>query len=294
MRFLLIGNKGQLGWELERALAPLGDVRAFDQPEIELTDGASLNALVREEQPDILVNAAAYTAVDNAESDMETAELVNAVAPGIMADACRALGALFVHYSTDFVFDGEKGAPYIESDAPNPLNVYGRTKLEGEQNVVAAGGRALILRTSWVYSLRRPSFVTKVIEWAGSNEELRIVDDQTGSPTWCRMLAEATSLLLARASQSDPQSLELASGLYHLAGAGSASRYAWAESILGHMAREGSSSLPALRRAKSAEFPSPAQRPHFSALDNAGFKARFGFDLPPWQRALGLAMADPR
>ncbi len=294
MRLLLIGNEGQLGWELERELAPLGNVLAFDQPDVELTDRGSLEALVREARPDLVVNAAAYTAVDRAESDMESAHLVNAVAPGILAESCRALDALLVHYSTDFVFDGEKGEPYTEADAPNPLNVYGRTKLEGEQNVAAAGGRALILRTSWVYSLRRPSFVTKVIEWAGSQDELRIVDDQIGSPTWCRMLAQATSLLLARAAQRDPQSLELATGLYHLAGAGSASRYKWAERILGSSTMESEQSLPTLHRAKSGEFPAPAQRPRFSALSNAGFKAHFGFDLPPWERALALALADPR
>ena len=196
MKILLFGKNGQLGWELHRCLAPLGMVFAVDYPEVNLANGHQVRSLLKGNRPDVIVNAAAYTAVDDAENDQDKAMAVNAVAPGILAEEARLLNVVLIHYSTDYVFDGMKGAAYVETDRPNPLNVYGQSKLEGEKNVQQVGGSFLILRTSWVYSLRQGGFVQKVLKWSRENETLRIVADQVGSPTWARMLAEVTAQLL--------------------------------------------------------------------------------------------------
>ena len=182
MRILLIGNTGQLGWELERTLAPLGEVNACDYPQIDLSASSSLRRFIREYAPDVLVNAAAYTAVDKAESDPDAAQAINAVAPGVLAEEARQSKAAFIHFSTDYVFDGQKGSPYLETDQPKPLNVYGHSKLAGEQAVQQSGDAYLILRTSWVYSLRRDSFVNKVLSWARKQTSLKLVSDQVSNP----------------------------------------------------------------------------------------------------------------
>lgn len=289
MKILLLGNMGQLGWELQRSLACLGPVTALDYPKIDLTDLEAARALLWEVHPQVVVNATAYTAVDRAESEREVAFALNAAAPRLLAEEARRMGAALLHYSTDYVFDGSKGAPYIESDAPRPLNVYGESKLAGEQAVQQAGGAALIFRTAWVYSLRRPSFVTKTLSWAQNNPVLRIVDDQVSNPTWARALAEVTAQMLAQAAASgDPvQWLAARAGVYHLAGDGYASRLAWAREIVRLGMPE---NPPQVVPAKSTDFPTPAQRPLFSALDCSKFKATFGLELPPWQVALTLAM----
>ncbi len=293
MKILLIGNHGQLGWELERTLATLGPVTALDYPEIDLTDTRNASALVRDLRPDVVVNAAAYTAVDKAESEREAAFALNAAAPRALAEETARLGAALIHYSTDYVFDGAKGAPYTEDDLPAPLNVYGESKLAGEQSVLEAGGAALVFRTAWVYSLRRPSFVTKVLSWAQKNPVLRIVDDQVSNPTWARALAEATAQILAQAlvDGAPLDWLGERAGLYHLAGGGYASRLAWAREIV---SLGGLANPPLVEAAKSAEFPTPAQRPLFSALDCSKFEATFGLRLPPWREALHLAMESER
>jgi dTDP-4-dehydrorhamnose reductase len=199
MRILLLGKNGQLGWELHRTLQPLGKVFAVDYPEIDLTSPDSICKTVREYQPELIINAAAYTDVDRAESETEIAVAVNGRAPGLLAEQAQTICAGLIHFSTDYVFDGKKGSPYIETDTPNPINVYGRSKLEGEQSVSQVNGSYLILRTSWVYSLRRESFVTKVLRWSREKQTLRIVSDQIGSPTWARMLGEITAQMLAKA-----------------------------------------------------------------------------------------------
>ncbi len=289
MRILLLGNTGQLGWELQRTLATLGPVRGLDYPEIDLTDEGSVPALLRDLRPEVVVNAAAYTAVDRAESERETAFALNASAPRLLAEEAARVGALLIHYSTDYVFDGMKGAPYTEEDSPAPLNVYGESKLAGEKAVLEAGGAALVFRTAWVYSLRRPSFVTKVLDWAQKNPRLRIVDDQVSNPTWARALAEVTAQVLAQALAAEDAyawARERA-GLYHLAGSGYASRLAWAREII---SLGGLENPPLVEAAKSVEFPTPAQRPFFSALDCSKFETTFGLRLPPWREALRLAM----
>lgn len=289
-RILLLGSCGQLGWEAERALACLGEVIPRDYPQIDFSQPDSLRELVHAIQPNIIFNAVAYTAVDQAEKEREKARLINAVAPGVLAEAARSVSAVLVHYSTDYVFDGTKGAAYTETDATHPLNVYGETKLEGEQAVQQVGGSYLVLRTSWVYSTRRDSFVTKVLQWARLQTTLRVVTDQVSNPTWARSLAEISALVLAKGGEELYGWLQERSGLYHLAGDGCASRYEWAEAILKLDPHAGEQTVRQLLPALSAEFPSPADRPLFSALNCERFKSVFGLSLPDWKVALNLAM----
>src|SRR5450830_988580 len=197
-KILQIGTNGQVGWELLRTCAPLGEVVALDYPDVDLSDYAGLRKLVNEVKPNIILNAAAYTNVDKAESEPEIARAINAIGPAVLAEEAKKINAVLVHYSTDYVFDGTKGSPYVETDATNPLNVYGQTKLEGEQAIAASGCANLVLRTSWVYSMRQGGFVTKVLQWARTQEVMRVVDDQISSPTSARMLAEITALILAQ------------------------------------------------------------------------------------------------
>jgi dTDP-4-dehydrorhamnose reductase len=227
MKILLFGKHGQLGWELQRSLQGLGQVLAYDYPEVDFTAPSSLRRLVEDIGPQIVINAAAYTDVDKAESEAERAKLINAEAPALLAEMCRNLGAALIHYSTDYVFDGQTGTPYTENDAPRPLNVYGQTKLDGEGAIFQAGATSLIFRTAWVYSTRRDSFVSKVLSWAHSQPEIRIVDDQISNPTWARALAEITAQLLAKVGPDPLPWLSERRGLYHLAGWGFTSRLEW-------------------------------------------------------------------
>lgn len=287
---LLLGKNGQLGWELQRCLPTLGEVTALDYPEIDLSRPEGIRPVVLAARPQVIVNATAYTAVDRAESEQELAFAINSRAPAVLAETAAELGAALVHYSTDYVFDGTKGSPYVEEDAPNPLGVYGASKLEGERGVQAAGGAYWIFRTSWVYSLRRDSFVTKVLGWARSNPELKVVADQIGNPTWARMLAEVTAQLLAKAGSDPAAWVRERAGLYHLAGDGCASRLEWARAVLELDPRKEEQVARTLGPALTADFPTPAQRPLYSALDCSRFAAAFGLRLPPWQEALRLAM----
>jgi dTDP-4-dehydrorhamnose reductase len=292
MRILLIGNQGQLGWELERALAMLGSVRAVDLPQIDLAQPASLRRLVGEMRPEVVVNAAAYTAVDRAESEENLAQRINGEAPGILASEAARLGAALIHYSTDYVFDGRKTIPYTEDDTPRPLNAYGRTKLAGERAVEAAGGAYLILRTSWVYSLRGAGFVAKVLGWARTQSEVRVAEDEVSSPTWARMLAQATAQILAAAGSLVVPRIKERRGVYHLAGAGSASRLEWAREILAcdsHSEDQKTKDIqPALRR----DFTPAAERPAYSVLACERAEETWGVRFPPWREALRLAMGE--
>lgn len=290
LRILLLGKIGQLGWELLRTLAPLGDITAFDYPEIDFSRPESLSAVVRTAAPQVVINAVAYTAVDRAETEEKLVRAINATATGELAQTARAVRAAFLHVSTDYVFDGRKGTPYTEVDAPHPLNVYGQTKLDGEQAALQAGGAPLILRTAWVYSTRRDSFVTKVLGWSRSLPVLKLVDDQISNPTWARMLAETMALLLAQ-SQGDPYGyLSERSGLYHLAGDGYASRLEWAQEILKLDPNPAKRTARELLPARTSDFPTPAERPLFSALNCERFTRTFGLRLPVWQNALQQAM----
>ena len=291
MRILLLGKIGQLGWELNRTLAPLGEVIALDYPDIDLTK-SDIKDTIQELHPQVVINATAYTAVDRAESEPDLAQAINGRAPGVMAEAARAVGAGLIHYSTDYVFDGQKGQPYIETDAPNPLGVYGQSKLAGEQAIQDVGGAYFILRTSWVYSMRRDNFVRKALQWARQNRVMRVVTDQVGNPTWARMLAEITAQMLAQAGQTPASWIQDRQGIYHLAGHGYASRMEWVEEILRLDSNPGEQVVQEIQPARTSDFPTPAERPLYSALNCERFQQVFELSLPDWKKALALAMAE--
>ena len=290
-KILQIGTKGQLGWELLRTCAPLGEVIALDYPAVDLSDSAGLRELVRSTNPDIIINAAAYTNVDKAESEPELARAINATGPGILAEEAKKINAVLVHYSTDYVFDGTKGSPYTEADTPNPLSVYGQTKLEGEQAVMASGCSFLVLRSSWIYS-RRSGFVAKVLEWARTQETIRIVDDQISSPTPARLMAEITASIISKIEAKPNDWMLERKGIYHCACTGYCSRYEWAREVLrlssNMHTKPGQKLLPAL----TSDFSTPAVRPLKSRLDSKMFEATFGMKIPHWLKALELAMED--
>jgi dTDP-4-dehydrorhamnose reductase len=290
MKILLLGKNGQLGWELHRTLAPLGELSALDYPEIDLSSTESMTGTVNSIKPDLIVNAAAYTDVDGAESDPEAAFGVNAHAPAILAEIAQELGSVIIHYSTDYVFDGSKGAPYTENDRTNPINVYGKSKLAGEQALVPGDCPAIILRTSWVYSLRRDSFVTKLLDWSRKQETLRIVTDQVGSPTWARMLAEMTAQIISRAGSDILVWGRQLKGIYHLAGSGAVSRFEWARAILELDPKATEQTAGEILPALTAEFPTPARRPLYTALDCSRFASTFKINIPGWRTSLEKAM----
>ena len=291
MKIVLFGKEGQLGWEFQRTLPVLGDVASWGREQVDFCDLDAIQKTLKESKPNLIVNASAYTDVDGAENETEAAMKINALAPGIMAEMARNLGAVLIHYSTDYVFDGKRHSPYTESDQTNPLNVYGKSKLIGEENIQQAGDAYLILRTSWVYSLRGNSFVNKVLGWARTNDLLRIVDDQIGNPTWARMLAETTNLLLGKNSVNLYETIRERRGVYHLAGHGYTSRYEWAKQILINDPEPSEQVVKTLQPARSEEFSTPAVRPLFSALDCTRFERIFGLRLPSWEGTLKLALS---
>jgi dTDP-4-dehydrorhamnose reductase len=291
MKILLTGCAGQLGRELKRSLACLGEVVACDRRQLDLANPEALRAAVRAIAPTVIVNAAAYTAVDKAEAEPELAAAINAVAPGILAEEAQRLGALLIHYSTDYVFDGAKSAPYAEDDMPAPLSAYGRTKRAGELAIAAADGRHLIFRTSWVYGLHGANFMKTMLrlgrEWDELRAPLRIVGDQIGAPTWTRHLADVTALILARK--------EVPNGLYHLAAAGETSWHGYAEAIFAAAQAAGLlDKSPVVNRITSADYPLPAARPANSRLDCSRFQSDFGLTLPDWRTGLIDCLADAR
>jgi dTDP-4-dehydrorhamnose reductase len=289
-RILLLGDKGQVGWEARRALACLGEVVSLDYPQVDFTQAQALSDLVKQIAPQVIFNAVAYTDVDRAESEPGMAQAINAIAPSVLAEVARSLNALLIHFSTDFVFDGLKNAGYTESDAPSPLNMYGQTKLEGEQAIQQVGCRYFIFRTSWVYSLRRgDSFIKRVLAWSRQKPVLRIVSDQVGSPTSARALAEITAQVLAQ-SRGDSDWLAAHTGLYHLAGDGAASRIDWARAILENDPHRSEQIATHIEPALTADFATPAHRPLYSAIDCERFISTFGLRLPAWEQALRLTM----
>ncbi len=285
---LLTGSHGQVGWELRRTLAPLGRVVALDAAELDLAQPAAIRDTVRAIRPDIIVNPAAYTAVDKAEGEPALAQAVNGDAPGVLAEEAKALGAWMVHYSTDYVFDGEKQGAYLETDAPNPQSVYGRTKLAGEEAVRAAGAKHLILRTSWVYGSRGHNFMLTMLRLGRERKELRVVNDQVGAPTWCRSLAEMTAQILVQLHRPGMAASEV-SGTYHMTSSGSVSWHGFAAEIL---AQSGITPLPALLPIPSSDYPTPATRPKNSVLSNDKLQRTFGLAAGDWRDNLGLCMEE--
>lgn len=290
MDILLFGKNGQLGSELKKILPDLGNLTCLDQEDVDLCNTSALQQALNDLKPKLIINASAYTAVDRAETEPETAMKVNALAPGAMAEWARKTYAVFVHYSTDYVFDGRKNTPYLEIDPTNPLNVYGKSKLAGEENIRQAGGAFLILRTSWVYSMQGTSFVTKVLEWARKNQTMKVVSDQVSNPTWSRDLAEGTFSVVSAHRDRLPDVMQERRGIYHLAGGGYTSRYEWARRILANDPKRTEQLVQTIKPASTEEFPLPAGRPLFSALDCSKFKETFGFSLPDWADSLQRAM----
>lgn len=290
MKILLFGKSGQVGWELQRALAPLGEVLAFGSAEADFAQPEALAALVQRVRPEAIVNAAAHTAVDKAENEPERARLLNAAAPGVLAREAQALGAWLLHYSSDYVFDGSGETPRDEQAPTAPLNVYGRTKLEGEELVRASGCRHLILRTSWVYAARGGNFAKTMLRLAAERERLTVVADQFGAPTGAELIADVSAHAL-RAAAADPA----LAGTYHLAAAGETSWHGYARFVIewartqGHAVRVAPQAIEAVT---SSAFPTPARRPLNSRLDTTRLRHRFGLTLPPWQQGVERMLAE--
>lgn len=284
MNILLLGKNGQVGWELQRSLSVLGPVTALGHDEADFTQPQAVAQAVRALRPQVIVNAAAHTAVDKAESEPEIARLLNATTPGVLAEEAARLGAWLVHYSTDYVFDGSGTRPWVETDAPAPLSVYGATKLEGEQHIQQTGCRHLILRTSWVYAARGGNFAKTMLRLAAERDELKVINDQTGSPTGADLLADVTAHAV-RAAQANPS----LAGLYHLVADGETSWYDYARYVIewarkqGHTVRVQPENILAV---PTTEYPTPARRPLNSRLATDKLKQAFGLTLPHWQQGV--------
>jgi dTDP-4-dehydrorhamnose reductase len=276
-KFLLTGTTGQVGWELWRTLSVLGEVHALDETQLDLTDEAAVRACVRALRPTHVVNPAAYTAVDKAESAREVAFAVNAAAVRVLAEEARTLGARLVHFSTDYVFDGTSAKPYVETDPTGPVSVYGASKLAGEQALREAGVEALCFRTSWVYAARGQNFLRTMLRVARAGNPLRVVSDQIGAPTWARALAEAVTVAVAR------DAFTTAAPVYHLSGGGSCSWFDFAKRIF-----ELANLEVALTPIATSEYPTPAKRPAFSLLDSGRAARELGVALPHWEESLRL------
>lgn len=294
MKILVLGSQGQVGWELARSLLPLGEVIALSRVEADLANPDALRAAVRAHAPELIVNAAAYTAVDKAESEEAAAFAVNAVAPGVLAEEARQRHALLIHYSTDYVFDGSAARPYFETDATNPQSVYGRSKLAGEAAIEAVDGAYLILRTSWVYGARGHNFLHTMLRLARERQELRVVADQVGAPTWSRWIADATAHV-ARQALSRKTDGGFSSGVYHLTCGGAVSWHGFASEVIAQYRRLRPSEVLAvgsIAPITTAEYPLPAKRPANSRLDCTKLQQDYGVAQPEWQSALRLCLED--
>ncbi len=289
-KILLLGKNGQVGWELHRTLWLLGQVEAFDYPDIDFTQPEPLIKLIAEIRPAVIVNACAYTAVDKAESEPGLAMQINAVTPGLIAQTAKNIGAWLLHFSTDYVFDGRKTEPYVETDPPNPLNAYGRSKLAGEIAVMNSGCNYLIFRLCWVYSTRGNNFLLTIKRLAQERETLRVVNDQVGTPTWARMIALCVTLALKQVF-SNPEPLRFV-GVYHLCCQGQTTWYEFARTIISLLPKK-DLKCTAVQPISSAEYPSPAQRPAFSVLNCDRFDRTFGVHRLNWLEALKLALDKP-
>jgi dTDP-4-dehydrorhamnose reductase len=307
LRILLTGKKGQIGAKLAVLLQGLGDVAAFDRHELDLLNPDHVRRAIHDVQPNLIVNAAAYTSVDQAESEEKQARIINVDAPALMAEEAKKIGASLVHYSTDYIFDGSSSLPYAETDQPNPINVYGKTKLAGEEAIRAVGAPHLIFRTAWVYGTKGRNFLLTVLRLATEREELRIVRDQIGAPTWSSEIAKATAEVLLQISargQNDPSRF---AGVYHMTAGGKASWFEFAEAILKEASRmprgipwfeTATKGQPLVTRRvapiPTEEYPTPARRPLYSVLSNSRLKQDFGLELPAWSLQLRAVFAEGR
>lgn len=293
-KILLLGANGQVGWELSRSLMPLGEVVPITRAQCDLSRPETLSAIVNEIKPDVIVNAAAYTAVDKAEEEEELATIINGTSVGVLAEEARKHNALFVHYSTDYVFDGTKSESYTEEDTPNPINAYGRSKLVGEEAIQQVGCDHLILRTIWVYATRGKNFLKTMLRLAQEREELKIVADQYGAPTWARNIADVTAHVLT-AAQRERHLGEFSSGIYHLCASGETTWHGFASAIIeraSQLAPPGSIKTVRVLPIATKDYPVPAARPKNSKIDSSSLTARFGFTMPDWQNAMELCVIE--
>lgn len=299
LKIVIVGRNGQLAWEANQQFQGLGQIVCAGRPELDLLDLNGVREELRRIKPTVIVNAAAYTAVDQAESEPEAAMKINSEAPAVMAEEAKRLDALFITYSTDYVFDGKSASAYRESDSPSPLNVYGTSKLSGERAVEAVGGSHLIFRTSWVYGARGKNFLKTILRLAAERPELKIVDDQVGAPTWSRDLADATRKIIEQlvaqsssAGSSIDEALGDRRGIYHMTSAGSVSWFGFATAILEEMSKRGLSkgNVAKVVPIPSSEYPTPAARPQNSRLCNDKLNNAFGVTLPPWRESLAAVM----
>ena len=294
MRILLTGKNGQVGSELNKILSQFGEIIATGRNEMNLDDSSQIRSVVQQVKPKLIINAGAYTAVDKAESDQELAKAVNGIAPKILAEEAKNSDALLIHYSTDYSYNGEMShRPYLESDSPSPNSVYGKTKLQGDQAIEKSGVSHLIFRTGWVYSKTGGSFLRTILKLAKEKNELRVVNDQTGTPTWCRSIAEATCKsiknILEKREGSLSKTAASISGVYHMTCQGETNWHRFAQTILELSCPD---NMPKLLAISTKEYPTPAIRPTYSVLSNTKLQKYFGIQLPHWEHALKQCLSD--
>ncbi len=290
-KIVITGKQGQVGYELQRALLPLGQIIALDRQQLDLADSQQIRDLISALKPTIIINAAAYTAVDKAETDQKLAMQINGIAPGVLAEIAQECGALFVHYSTDYVYDGSKSGIYQETDHTNPINYYGLTKLAGEQAIQATAANYLILRTSWVYGSRGANFLLTMLRLMQQREHLTVIDDQQGTPTWSRLIAEVTAHTV-RQSLYEQQQQQFQSGIYHLTCSGETTWHGFAEKIAELAQNKYPLTVKSIAKIPTSAYPTPAKRPANSRISTQALQDKFGLTLPTWDQALTLCMQD--
>ncbi|KDP87521.1 dTDP-4-dehydrorhamnose reductase [Cupriavidus sp. SK-3] len=289
---LVTGSNGQVGFELRRSLAPLGNVIALDRAACDLSRPDTLRQLIRQYRPDVIVNPAAYTAVDKAETDADTAFAVNGAAAGVLAEEAKALGSLLVHYSTDYVFDGRKAGPYVELDAVDPQSIYGKSKLAGEQAIAASGATALVLRTCWVAGAHGGNFAKTMLKLGRERDSLRVIADQFGAPTTAALIADVTAQIIARHWLAGDRAA-FPAGIYHLAAGGETTWHAYATEVLRYAASKGvalKANPESIVPIPASEYPLPAPRPANSRLDTSRLRETFDIHLPDWQQGIHLLL----
>ena len=291
MKILLLGKNGQVGWELVRTLLPLGEVIALDRQQMDFTHIEALRQTIQTIRPDVIVNAVAYTAVDKAESDQESAFLCNATAVDAIAQEAKKISALLIHYSTDYIFDGTKNASYLEDDAVNPLNVYGKSKLAGENAIIASGVDYLIFRTTWVFAARGQNFLKSILRLAAERDTLNIVADQIGAPTWARVIAQTTAHIVEQVKQERQNKL-FVSGVFHLTSAGDTSWHGFTQKIVEFASPHCQLKTRVISPIATSDYPTPAKRPLNSRLCTDKLTQRFGIVMPTWETSLKLCMEE--
>ncbi len=291
MKILLLGKNGQVGWELARTLLPLGEVISLDRQQIDFVNLEALRQTIQTIRPDVIVNAVAYTAVDKAESDQESAFLCNATAVDGIAQEAKKIGALLIHYSTDYIFDGAKNVPYLEDDVVNPLNVYGESKLAGENAIITSGADYLILRTTWVFAARGQNFLKSILRLAAERDTLNIVADQIGAPTWARVIAQTTAHIIQQVKQERQNKL-FVSGVFHLTSAGDTSWHGFAQKIVEFASPHCQLKTHVISPIPTSQYPTPAKRPLNSRLCTDKLTQRFGIVMPTWETSLKLCMEE--